>query len=488
VIHFRFSGLVVACVLLVGCSRETPSLRIAINSGVEGVALKLAAAEFSEERDVVMEIDEFPYDDLYDAEMKAVHGDLFTAASRVRGTFDYDVILLDDPWLTALLGDPEETGDAGAVLTTAGGLLVLDDLLLDREVDFVASCLEVCRDRRVDGGSYYAVPYVGNTQLFVYRGTEASTEDWDWERVTRFHQEEARMSRLGYAVRVRTGNSIVTDFIPIWWASLRDLGADPYGSTDPARRAALATLKELGGYPRGGEGAAVNEGESPPDWAPNLSLIAADDFDLAIHLVEDTAGMSVIWSAWIMAMTRAWSDAEVEIQDPAEGRLFVGEVPGGYPVLGAWLLAIPARSRNSDLAREFIGFATEPREFLHAVGGGNPPPVETDVLEAESEGVRDRLEAVFPWFECQELSLRSARPRPPLRAWRVVEGELGDILTRVLTGTADIESALTGMREIDRRHDGALMAIERQNADHAERGLGRVSCNDRPLLSSSIEE
>lgn len=146
-------------------------------------------------------------------------------------------------------------------------------------------------------------------------------------------------------MRVQTGNSIVTDFLPVLWSAWQGEGSFPEPSDDRTRLA-LSQLKDLGPNLSSGDGAAALNG-------PNLSLVAADDFDLAIHLVRGEASMSIIWSAWIMAMTRARADTAA-----LQSHLYVAEVPGGQPAMGAWLLGIPKGSQNESLAKKFLLFAT----------------------------------------------------------------------------------------------------------------------------------
>src|SRR5262249_60376960 len=130
--------LALSCAFSIACRRNsTPSLVIAVNAGVEGDALKAAAREWSAAHSVQAEIIDLPYANLFEKE-------LLDLASR---TGAYDVIMMDDPWFPRL--------------AQGGALAPL--LSQTPDPDFLGSCLEVCRT----GGIYYALPYVGNSQLFV---------------------------------------------------------------------------------------------------------------------------------------------------------------------------------------------------------------------------------------------------------------------------------------------------------------------------------
>src|SRR6266508_3514850 len=75
-----------------GCLRsgnqDTRTLTLAINSGVEGDALKQAAKDYEAETGVHINIAEFPYANLFEKELLDLN-----ARSGA-----YDLIMLDDPW------------------------------------------------------------------------------------------------------------------------------------------------------------------------------------------------------------------------------------------------------------------------------------------------------------------------------------------------------------------------------------------------------
>ena len=77
-------GLAVSCQR----ARNGKTLTLAINSGVEGDALRQAAQDYEKQTGVHIEIAEFPYANLFEKE-------LIDLNSR---TGAYDLIMLDDPW------------------------------------------------------------------------------------------------------------------------------------------------------------------------------------------------------------------------------------------------------------------------------------------------------------------------------------------------------------------------------------------------------
>src|SRR5687767_15456914 len=77
--------------LLSSCSvseqRDSKSLTLAINSGVEGDALKQAAKDYEQQTGIHINIAEFPYANLFEKELIDLNA----------RTGAYDLIMLDDP-------------------------------------------------------------------------------------------------------------------------------------------------------------------------------------------------------------------------------------------------------------------------------------------------------------------------------------------------------------------------------------------------------
>ncbi|MEO6390702.1 MAG: extracellular solute-binding protein, partial [Pyrinomonadaceae bacterium] len=86
-----FAALIVGCGLLPGCRRGSSGgkqLTMAINSGVEGDALKQAAKDYEQLTGVHINIVELPYANLFEKELVAMQAK----------TGAYDIVMLDDPW------------------------------------------------------------------------------------------------------------------------------------------------------------------------------------------------------------------------------------------------------------------------------------------------------------------------------------------------------------------------------------------------------
>src|SRR6185503_1645896 len=138
--------------IFAGCQSKAPdgkSLTLAINSGVEGDALKQAAKDYEAQTGVHINIAEFPYANLFEKE-------LIDLQAR---TGAYDLIMLDDPWFPKFASLNVLT-DLTPLLQKRGKT--------DPDNDFVATSIALGREP-YQTGAPYALPYVGNSQLFFYR-------------------------------------------------------------------------------------------------------------------------------------------------------------------------------------------------------------------------------------------------------------------------------------------------------------------------------
>ncbi len=375
-----------ACVvaLLAACSRPSEKvLTIAVNAGVEGSALKAAAQEWGDLRKTRIEVLELPYANLFEKESLDLQ-------SR---TGAYDVIMMDDPWFPKLAGD--------------GGLTPLPR---KPDADFLDSTLAVCRQDL----TFFALPYVGNSQLFFYRKDlfdkyKLGAPD-RWEKVlTDAKTIGAGEKMFGYVMRAAPGNSAVTDFMPLLWA----FGGDIFDLTKPEAVDALKFMLELGKY-------------SPPGYAGfNAAEVSA-------QLLQGTAAMSINWPAWIAAM-----------DDPSKskvvGKIEFAPMPAarkpGVAELGAWLLAVSAGSAHREAAFDFIYWATDPVQMTEAALRGNPP-TRRSVFQSPD------LIAKFRAFPAQLAVLQAARPRPRTTQWNEIENAFGVALSQANSGAATAEAAM----------------------------------------------
>jgi multiple sugar transport system substrate-binding protein len=381
-------------VLLAGCSRpgSDKTLTIAVNAGVEGSALKAAAQEWGELRGTRVDVVELPYANLFEKESLDLQ-------SR---TGAYDVIMLDDPWLPKLVAD--------------GGLTRLPR---EPDADFLASCLAVCR-HPFGSQTFYALPYVGNSQLFFYRKDLFEKHKLGapdrWENVLSAAKTiGAREKIYGYVMRAAPGNPAVADFMPLLWAFGGDI-FDARGQPSVASPEAIEALRFM-----------IELGKSAP---PGYAGFNADE--VSAHLLQGTAAMSINWPAWISAMD---DPSKSKVQGKIEFAPMPSARAPGVAELGAWLLAVPVASSHRDAAFDFIYWATDAGQMMQAAQRGNPP-TRRSVFQSPD------LVKKFRAFPVQLAALEAARPRPRTAQWNEIENAFGVSLSQANSGAISPEVAM----------------------------------------------
>ena len=401
--------LTLLLLLTVSCTNQ-PSrkqLTLAVVSGVEGEALKQAARDYETQTGTHIEIAEFPYTNLFEKE-------LIDLKSR---TGAYDLIMLDDPWFPRFANEN--------VLTE------LTPLLEKRgqsrpDSDFVEASLAVCR-HPYQTGALYALPYVGNSQLFFYRKDLFEKHSlkvpatWDdvLAAAKTIHEKEtegANGSRVyGYVMRAAQGNAAVADFMPIFWAfggEMFDAAGKPAVNSPEGIRA-LEFMLELGKY-------------SPPGYAS----FNADE--VGAHLLQGTAAMSINWPAWIGPFSDA---ARSRVIGKMEFTVLPAAVKQGQAEIGNWLIAIPRYSKNTEAAVDFLLWATSAEQMKKSALRGNPPTRRSLFNDAE-------LIAKNPAYTAQLSSLESSRPRPRTPYWNEIENAFGIFLSKANSGELSAAAAM----------------------------------------------
>jgi multiple sugar transport system substrate-binding protein len=399
--------IILVLALALSCTKSpAKQLTLAVVSGVEGEALKQAALDYEAQTGVHVFIAEFPYANLFEKELI----DLNTK------TGSYDLVMLDDPWFPRFAGSQFLT-DLTPSLQKRGKS--------GPDADFVETSIALCREP-YQTGALYALPYVGNSQLFFYRKDlfekYGLKEPATWEDVAAaaatIHEKETTADgakMYGYVMRAAQGNAAVADFMPIFWAfggEMFDSNGKPAVNSN-AGIAALDFMRGLGKY-------------SPPAYAS----FNADD--VGAHLLRGTAAMSINWPAWISAFS-----------DPARskviGKMAFTVLPGrdkrGQAEIGNWLISIPRDAQNAEQAMDFLLWATDAAQMKRSAERGNPPTRRSLFTDPE-------LVAKFPAYPVQLRSLETSRPRPRTPQWNEIENAFGIFLSKANSGELSAADAM----------------------------------------------
>ena len=401
-----------AVVLSAACQEtkgpHATTLTLAVNSGVEGDALKQAALDYEKQTGVHINIAEFPYTNLFEKELIDLNAK----------TGAYDLIMLDDPWFPRF-----------------GGQHLLTDLtpLLEKrgmkgpDEDFVPASIALGREP-YQTGTLYALPYVGNSQLLFYRKDllakhnlkEPATWDEVLTAVKTIHDQEANGAPgggkiYGYVMRAAQGNAAVADFMPIFWAfggDMFDAGGRPVVNSAEGI-AALKFMLELGKY-------------SPPGYAS----FNADE--VGAHLLQGTAAISINWPAWISSFS---DPGKSKVIGQMEFTTMPGAKNPGRAEIGNWLIAIPRDAKNKDAAFDFLLWATSAEQMRLSALRGNPPTRKSLFTDPE-------LVKRFPAYPAQLRSLESSKPRPRTPFWNEIENVFGIYLSKANSGELSAEDAM----------------------------------------------
>jgi multiple sugar transport system substrate-binding protein len=409
---FSTTFLAALIISLAGCRRPEQqngkTLTLAVNSGVEGDALKQAALDYEAQTGVHINIAEFPYTNLFEKELLDLNA----------RTGAYDLIMLDDPWFPRF-ATQQLMMDLAPLLQSHGAKWP--------DEDFVPASVALGREP-YQFGALYALPYVGNSQLLFYRKDlfakhnlkEPATWDDVLAAAKTINQQETEGTEdggkiYGYVMRAAQGNAAVADFMPIFWAfggEMFDASGRPTVNSAEGI-AALKFMLELGKY-------------SPPGYAS----FNADE--VGAHLLQGTAAISINWPAWISSFS-----------DPAKskviGKMEFTTMPGaknpGRAEIGNWLIAIPRDAKNKDAAFDFLLWATSAEQMKRSALRGNPPTRRSLFIDAE-------LVAKFPAYPAQLRSLETSKPRPRTPFWNEIENAFGIYLSKANSGELSAEEAM----------------------------------------------
>ena len=409
---FATTILAVFAINLASCQRATQqnakSLTLAVNSGVEGDALKQAALDYEAQTGVHINIAEFPYANLFEKELLDLNA----------RTGAYDLIMLDDPWFPKF-GTQQLLTDLTPLLQNRG--------LKGPDEDFVPASIALGREP-YQTGALYALPYVGNSQLLFYRKDLFAKHNLKapatWDEVLAaaklIDEQETKGAPgggkvYGYVMRAAQGNAAVADFMPIFWAfggEMFDAGGRPTVNSAEGI-AALKFMLELGKY-------------SPPGYAS----FNADE--VGAHLLQGTAAVSINWPAWISSFG---DPAKSKVIGQMEFTTMPGAKNPGRAEIGNWLIAIPRDAKNKDAAFEFLLWATSAEQMKRSAVRGNPPTRKSLFNDAE-------LVAKFPAYPAQLRSLESSKPRPRTPFWNEIENVFGIYLSKANGGELSAEDAM----------------------------------------------
>lgn len=370
-------------------------LTVLYMSGVYADAAKSIVADFEAETGATVEVVDFPYTTLHEKALLDL----------TSGTGSYDIIDVASQW----------DGEFAPYMTDLGPMMEKDGYQTDVFIE------NVFANSGLWQGTTMGIPNASTPQLFAYRTDllpDGLPDTWEEYRTAAKELTDPDSGMYGISVSATTGQlGGVFDYV-LW--SMGGAWADEDWNVtidSPETRAALEHLKEIQDY-------------SDPSilaWGVEESIKAFLDGNAAICETWPTLGL-------VQA-------ADDETQSKVAGKWALSLIPHdktGATLLSAWDVAIPAASKNQELAWEWIKMYTSEEnqnKFYDEFGILSPRKTfwERDGIKGTyMDTVREALDTANMW-------------------WRVpasteVDTMLNTVVSEYMSGQTDLETAVQKMK------------------------------------------
>lgn len=383
-------ALLVFVSIVVGCTKEKDTkevIKVAINAGPEGDAVKKLAGDYTKAK---VEVVALPYNSL--REQLLVN---------LKSTPGFDIVMIDDPWFPQLAENLET-------------ISVEPKELLD---DIIPASLRLCR-YPYPSGEIKALPFVGNTQVLFYRKEMLkklgiNNPPTTWAQVLEVASavtKDGEKHTYGYAIRGKSGAPIVTDFLPIYWSlggKLLDNPTNPKAQGIDKKKfiEALRIYKKLGQL-------------SPP------GSLNYDWNEMTVDLGNGRVAMELNWPAAIPKVEEGIKNSSGKDKDWGIA-LAPGLDGSGTSMIGNWLLATPKGSKKSKEAKDLIIWLMEQQGKVAT--SGNPPTRKSIFQELAKKPNSE-------YFTVIQNALERSTPRDRTPLWAQVEDEVSRAVSGYMTG------------------------------------------------------
>ncbi len=382
-------------------------LVLATLNSVEGQTTKKALLAYAKLKGIEVEVVEAPYSNLFEKQVLDMS----------QGTGLYDIVLLDDPWFTQYAENGWLT-DLGPFFQKKGESGLSDD--------FIPTSAAICH-YPYKTGKVYAMPFFGNAQMFFYRadlfakyGLNRAPKTWDETYTIMKKISDSEKGVYGYVLRGQQGNPVVAQFMPVFWS----FGGHMF--SDDKSKVQIDTPEALN---------ALNFFIKLKDVSPP----GAESFNaqqLATHMLQGTAATTINWPAFVPAF-------EDPKQSKIVGKIGYAPIPSGTVTgsseIGHWIAAVPAGSKNKELAFDFIYWATSAeKQKEHARSMGTPPTRLSVFTDPELVKMDE-----FKHYPILKDCIANSTPRPRIANWNEVENTFGIYLSMAVAGKLSPKEALS---------------------------------------------
>ncbi|MFE6942421.1 ABC transporter substrate-binding protein [Streptomyces chartreusis] len=280
-------------------------------------------------------------------------------------------------------------------------------------------------------GQLYAVPYVTNAGLLLYRKDILAKEGLDPPRTWAELEKQAKTVAPKYGLDGYAGQFLPYEGLTVNAAeAVYSAGGSILG--DEGERVTVNSMAARDGIDFLARG--VREG-----WIPKQALTYKEEESK--RAFQD--GRLLFLRNWPYAYVGA-SAAE----SPVAGKIGAVPLPGpdgpGTSVLGGSNLAVSTHARHPDSAARLLAYLTSERVQRQVLTRGALPPVRADLYEDPA------LVREFPYLPTLRESVRTAAPRPKSPRYDQVSLVVQAIVHDAMTGRETPEAAVRRLaRELD---------------------------------------
>lgn len=318
---------------------------------------------------------------------------------------EYDVIIVDDPWMPYLA-----THSRLAPLAPFGHETDPDIVERSRSLGVwppTFGPLPPDQEGVERGAETYALPLVGNVMMLWYRqDIIGQPETMDELRTNLDNPDPGYIGAAGLAPS--TNPHVFLSWLASRGGDIFDRSWHPTPLRSSIAADALAEYLDE----------ATRLGVPFEDYADERYVPQA-------RMLDGTAAAAIGWAA----------DAQQILTSSVSDQLRVAAFPPGRrssTITGNWLLAIPEDAEQPEAAYAFITWATSHDIMKTSALLGVPPARESLFNDRE-------LVSRYAWLPDVEAALENSFARPRIPAWDVVEGIIGCALDRGLVRAAEVD-------------------------------------------------
>jgi multiple sugar transport system substrate-binding protein len=349
---------------------------------------------------------------------------------------DYDVIIVDDPWMPFLAANGYLTPLSPFGYDLPPDMISGSSVLALWPPPFGPQPPDAHGTER--GEETYAIPLVGNVMLLWYRGDVIGRPDSLDDLIARLESPDPVFtSAAGLA---QTANAHV--FLTWLYARGGDLFDRDWRASPLRTDLATDALAE---YLR----------ESTRLGAP-FEEYQGERFSPETRILDGTATAAVAWAA----------DAQKLLTSSVSDQIRVMQVPPGRrqtALTGNWLLGVPSDAHHAAVAYDFIVWATS-REVMKTSALLGVPPVRRSLFDDRE------LITSFPWLPDVSTALATAFARPRVPAWDYLESALSCSLDEALRRAESVASGAPPAAYEEIARSALAEAADRIEAAMAEWG------------------